>query len=489
MRQDPRIDWLAGLLKDLSPDKVLLICASPDTAIAVEGALKERLTVVSSLFHERMSLVQRDRNAAGFAEPEGTRLLSAPRSAARAATSSSRTTWSCSTCRWTRRCSSSASGASTGSGSIDDVHIHVPFVTGSDQEVSARWHHEGLNALAGSVAGGRELFERFRARLEDAARHLASGGTARAGLDALLSDVAVARVEVAERLSEGRDWLLEWNSRRPEISAPIIDGIRRLDDDRTLEAFMLSVFDLHFVDVEDVAPRTWRLASAGTFKDLLPGLTSDGVLITCDRQRALTREDLQFLTWDHPLVTGALDRLLGSEHGNCSAARATGAAPGLFVETMYVLECVAPPGLHVDRFLPPAPIRVILDHRGREASRLPPHLIPASDDGSAGRTLLDRADVRDNLLPKLLTHAERVAERAARDVVARARHEMQTQLTAEVARLEALQRVNRMVRPEDVQELIDQRAALDEHLAAARLRLDAVRVISVTPGLPTPAAG
>jgi len=58
---------------------------------------------------------------------------------------------------------------------------------------------------------------------------------------------------------------------------------------------------------------------------------------------------------------------------------------------------------------------------------------------------------------------------------------MHAQLTSEAARLEALQQVNRMVRPEDVRQLTDQRASLDEHLAAARLRLDAVRVISVTP--------
>lgn len=481
MRQDPRIAWLAGLLKGLSADKVLLICESPDTAIAIEAALKEQLTVASSLFHERMSLVQRDRSAAGFAEPEGTRLLICSEIGSEGRNFQFAHHLVLFDLPLDPTLVEQRIGRLDRIGQQHDVHIHVPFVIGTDQELSARWHHEGLNALAGSVAGGRELFERFGARLDEAAGQLASGHAAHAVLDGVLSDAAVARVEIAERLSEGRDWLLEWNSRRPEISAPIIDGIRRLDDDRTLEAFMLSVLDLHFVDVEDVAPRTWRLASAGTFSDLFPGLTSDGVVMTCDRQRALAREDIQFLTWDHPLVTGALDRMLGSEHGNCSAARAIGAAPGLFVEAMYVLECVAPPGLHIDRFLPPAPIRVILDHRGREASRLPQDLAPTPDDGSAGRTLLDRAEFRENLLPKLLAHAERVAERAARDVIARARHEMYTQLTAEATRLEALQHVNRMVRPEDVRQLTDQRAALDEHLAAARLRLDAVRVTSVTP--------
>jgi ATP-dependent helicase HepA len=476
MRDDPRLEWLAHLLKELAPEKVLLICASPETAIAIDGALKERSTVASSLFHERMSLVQRDRSAASFAEPDGIRLLVCSEIGSEGRNFQFAHQLVLFDLPLDPTLVEQRIGRLDRIGQHHDVHIHVPFVTGTGQEVSARWHHDGLNALAGSVAGGRELFERFRSRLEDMSDHLRAGRAS--ALDALVSDVAAARREVAHRLSEGRDWLLEWNSRRPEISTPIIDGIRRLDEDRTLEDFMLSVFDLHFVEVEDVASRTWRLASAGTFWDLRPGLTSEGVTITCDRQRALAREDIQFLTWDHPLVTGALDRLLGSEHGNCSAARATGPAPGLLVETIYVLECVAPPDLHVDRFLPPVPIQVILDHRGREVPRLPVGLGPAPADGS-GPSLLDRADVRETVLPRLVAHAERVAHHSARHLITAARGEMHAALTAEMTRLEALRRVNRTVRAGDVQSLLEQRSALDEHLSAARLRLDAVRVISI----------
>jgi hypothetical protein len=57
------------------------------------------------------------------------------------------------------------------------------------------------------------------------------------------------------------------------------------------------------------------------FTDSSPGLPTEGLTVTCDRQRALAREDVQFLTWDHPLVTGAIDMLLGSEQGNCSFAK------------------------------------------------------------------------------------------------------------------------------------------------------------------------
>ena len=50
-------------------------------------------------------------------------------------------------------------------------------------------------------------------------------------------------------------------------------------------------------------------------------------------------------------------------------------------------------------------------------------------------------------------------------------------LDQEIARLRELQKVNPSVRPEEIALLVEQKAALDRHLAAARLRLDAIRLI------------
>jgi ATP-dependent helicase HepA len=62
-------------------------------------------------------------------------------------------------------------------------------------------------------------------------------------------------------------------------------------------------------------------------------------------------------------------------------------------------------------------------------------------------------------------------------IVAQARQEMCTQLDPEITRLRALQQVNRSVRSEEIELLVQQRGALDEHLRTARLRLDALRLI------------
>ncbi len=62
-------------LKGKRDAKILLICKSKRKVLAIESALQEKLNVKIALFHEELPLVQRDRNAAWFAEPEGARIL------------------------------------------------------------------------------------------------------------------------------------------------------------------------------------------------------------------------------------------------------------------------------------------------------------------------------------------------------------------------------------------------------------------------------
>jgi ATP-dependent helicase HepA len=322
-------------------------------------------------------------------------------------------------------------------GQIHQIDIHIPFVTGSGQEVLARWYHEGLNAFAQNLQGGPELLERFGARVYDLSHKFPKGSArSRSDLDRLIENTRAEYREISERLHEGRDRLLELNSFRPNVAEDLIREIRHEDEDRSLDRFMLAVFDLYSISVEEIAPRTYKLGSAGVFVDSFPGLPAEGLSVTCDRQRALVREDVQFLTWDHPLVTGALDLLLGSEKGNSSFIESE-ESPSL--DAVYVLECIAPPHLHIDRFLPPTPIRVAV----------------AGDE---------------------IRKSEQFAQRRVPGIIKQAREAMTNQLVHEIERLEALKKVNPSVRPEEIELLKDQRRLLEVHLKGARLRLDALRL-------------
>src|SRR5204863_10023277 len=190
-----------------------------------------------------------------------------------------------------------------------EIHIHVPFVRNSFQEVLALWYHEGLDSFQSQLQGGRELLERFGPRINSM--------RSREDLYLLIEETRVARKEIAARLHEGRDRLIELNSFRPKIAASLVEEIRQEDADITLEKFMLAVFEFYSIHVEEIANRTYKLGSAGTLRDSFPGLPSGGFIVTCDRESAMVREDVQFMKWAQTLVTGALDLQLGSEMGIC----------------------------------------------------------------------------------------------------------------------------------------------------------------------------
>ena len=479
-REDPRVHWLAEFLRAPGREKVLLICRTQRRAEAIEAALKRHLRVKMAVFHEGLTLVQRDRGAAWFADPEGARLLICSEIGSEGRNFQFAHHLVLFDLPLDPALLEQRIGRLDRIGQRETIQVHVPFLRGSHQEVLARWYQEGLNAFEENLPGGCELLENFEPRLRTLAGSLPGASEAlEAEVASLIEATREARRELAARLEEGRDRLLEWNSFRPEIAAPLIQEIRRQDGQESLDAFLLAVLELLFVEVEELAPRTYRLSSAEVLTEALPGLGSEGLAVTFDRARALVREDLAFLTWDHPLVTGALDLLLGSQRGTSSFARWPDAqASGLYLEAIYMLECVAPAHFHLDRFLPPTPLRVLVDHRGRDLGKaVPPAalgrlLVPG--DGSA---LGVRPEIREVLLPRLLAGAQALAEPRGDEVIARARRDMHARLDHEISRLKELQRVNPGVRLEEIERLAEHRLELDGCIASARLRLDALRLI------------
>jgi len=481
---DPRLEFLVKLLRDVAPEKVLLICRTREKAEAIEVTLRERLSVKAAMFHEGLSLVHRDRQAAWFAEENGARLLICSEIGSEGRNFQFARHLVMFDLPLEPELLEQRIGRLDRIGQRAEIQLHIPFVKGSAQEVLVHWYHTGLNAFEKNLHGGHALREQFAERVLDlAARFHTLGTTAAApSLLKLVSETTAAREALALRLEEGRDRLLELNSFRPDRASSLVEEIRAQDKDETLDEFMMAVFDHFAIPVRGLAPRTFQLGSAGVLADTFPGLPQTGLALTCDRTRALSREDLQFLTWDHPLVTGALDVILGSEKGNSSFAWWPDTrVQALYLEAVHVLECVAPPHLHIDRFLPPTPVRIVLDHRGEEVSRAvrPEILREVLERGDAA--VLESKEVREDLLPELLRKSNRIAQSRVPPLVAEARRDMAARMDIEIARLRDLQRVNPSVRAEEVDQLVEQKAALDRHLEDARLRLDAIRLIQRSP--------
>ena len=91
--------------------------------------------------------------------------------------------------------------------------------------------------------------------------------------------------------------------------------------------------------------------------------------ITYDREQALAREDMQFLTWEHPMVQGGMDLVLSGSIGNTAVALIKNKALKpctVLLELLYVSEVVGPRKLQLGRFLPPAALRCLFDANGND---------------------------------------------------------------------------------------------------------------------------
>ena len=98
-----------------------------------------------------------------------------------------------------------------------------------------------------------------------------------------------------------------------------------------------------------------------------PGLPEDGCTVTFNRNRALSREDTQFITREHPLIRNGLDLILSGDTGSCALSLLKNKAlpvGTLLVEMIYVVEAQAPKHLQLTRFLPPTPVRLLMDRAG-----------------------------------------------------------------------------------------------------------------------------
>jgi ATP-dependent helicase HepA len=475
LTQDPRIHWLVQLLRASGPDKILLICRSRSRAEAIEAALQHHLKVKTALFHEGLTLLQRDRGAAWFAEKSGARLLICSELGSEGRNFQFAHDLVLFDLPLDPGLLEQRIGRLDRIGQSSDIQIHVPYLAGSPQEVLARWYHEGLDAFARIVPGGPELLDRFRSRL----LALAEPGGDRSGLEGFLAESRQACAALAQRLEAGRDRLLELNAlgtAGAADTAALVQALQAQDGDPGLDRFLGACFEQGCIAAEEVAPRTWQLGSMGVLAESFPGLPAEGLTCTTDRGRALVREDLQFLTWDHPLATGALDLVLGSQAGNsCFAQWPDGKGSGLYLEGIFLLECLAPASLQADRFLPPTPLRVLVDARGRDLGPVVPPEILARVLRPAA--VQPRAEWLEDLLPGMLEEAQALATRQVPTLVTRARRAMAAQLGQELDRLAALHRASGRPLGAEHAALLAQRRDLDAHLAKAGLRLDALRLI------------
>ena len=477
--EDPRLAWLIALLEDFPRDKFLLICRSQAKVLALEEAVRTKSGIPLARFHEGLSLVHRDRNAAYFAEAEGARLLIC----SEIGSEGRNFQFAHHLILWDLPLDPDLLEQRVGRldriGQKHDIAIHCLAYSGTAQHVLMRWYDEGLDAFRASTADGRVLLKRFGEELAAIAQaHARETTDPDQELDGLIAESRAAHEELSALVHAGRDRLLELASAREAREETLRHALAAADNDLDADHFILRLFEQFGVEHDELDARSVVLDPEYLTTEGFAGLKDGPQQATFERTAALSREDLPLLRLDHPMVAGAIDLLLEGEQGNAAFFVDDVLPPRtVLLECVFVLECVADRTLSVDRFMPPLPLHVIVDTKLQVREGYVPNgpsLAKAADravDFGRYRKFLAQ------LVPPMLKRSEDSARQRAEREIAQAMAVARGQLSAEIARLSSLRAVNPGVREEEIMAVEEELAALLEALPKSRPRLDAVRFV------------
>lgn len=476
--KDPRIAWVLDKMKAVSPAKLVLICTSKEKVLALESTLKKKANHKVGVFHEDLTLVQRDRNSAWFADDKEAQILLCSEIGSEGRNFQFAHHLILFDVPIHPELLEQRIGRLDRIGQTEDIHIHIPYLEGSPQQMVVQWFHEGLNAFNTNLEGGQMISKLFRDRLIDLCSHSSSKATD-TELEALIQETSAFQKELKATLAKGRDKLLEMNSFRPEVAQKLVDQIQTEDKDRTLENYLTKVFQYYDIEMEDRAARSYLLHPASVNTPVFPSIPREGIHITFNRKRALSREDVSFISWDHPMTTGALDMVLSSSFGNASFGILQGTgSPALVLELIFVLETAGQQNASVDRFLPNTPLRIVVDHSGEDLTdHYPAELLNKKLSASHIDALLENEALVDTMLPNMISSATEIAERLGEKEITYGLRHMTSSLDHEINRLKALQEKNPQIRPEEIRSAMEERSHLERIIKNARVRLDALLLI------------
>ncbi|WP_020408511.1 RNA polymerase-associated protein RapA [Hahella ganghwensis] len=479
--QDSRIPWLLEWLKTRRTEKTLIICAQAETAMDLEVHLNLRGGVRSAVFHEGMSLLERDRAGAYFADQiEGAQVLVCSEIGSEGRNFQFAKNLVFFDLPLNPDLLEQRIGRLDRIGQQHDVEIHVPYYEDSAQEVLLRWYHEGIHAFERPFAAGQKVYQQFAEEL-----HECLISHEQKQLDTLVSNTREFSDAMVKALQEGRDPLLELNSCHPDTANKIIEGIEAHEFDFDLKPYLEKVFDLFGVDHEPQSEDAIVLRPGDHMHSAhFPGLPEDGMTATFERQAALARDDIHYLTWEHPMTTGVMEMILESEFGNTSVCtlKLPPIQPGtLLLEAIYRLRCPAPKALQIERFVGQAMERTVVDSHGNDLGQvLQVEHLDQLGEKVPRRNAQDLVRHARDQLESMLDKAQNNVLPRQDALIKSAIEAMQSQTGAEIARMEALAKVNPNIRQEEIEFLRDRASELEAALKKSQLQLEAVRVAVAT---------
>jgi len=479
-KDDPRILYLVELIKQ--KNKLLVICSSKEKVDAIENAIASHTAIDLARFDESMSLLQRDRNAAWFSRKDGAKILICSEIGSEGRNFQFVHHLFLFDLPLNPELLEQRIGRVDRIGQKNQILIHVPYIQASSYEILAKWYMEGLNLFEKHINGVHLIYEKFKKHLQDLfARSTNKTAFETDLLDRLILETKAYCIKIDKKLEQGKNILLEMNSFKPTAARKTIDHIVQTDTNKDLETILIAVLDHYGIETEFIDKTIFKLDSSHMTEEEFPERSGLSDTMTFNRSTAIVRDDIDFFSWDHPFVQKTFDYFITNGTGSSATALLKGQKlPGVLLETVFILECVAPRNLNIERYLMADPIHIIIDHKGNNIlleNQSTPFSEKLTQDQSTWFQELD--PIKQVLIGSLMEKSVSIAAERSKMMIKNGRARVRDILGKEIARLHELKKINPDISTAEIRLAQTVMDSIQDHLSSARPRIDAIRLIRV----------
>ncbi len=491
--ENPRYIWIDKFIKDLAGKKVFVICSTKDQVFKLKSFLEQKRRPANqkiAVFHEDLSTLERDKQAAFFAQDDGPSILISSEIGGEGRNFQFVRNIILFDIPLTPEALEQRVGRLDRIGAGKEVHIFVPWLKNTPEEVLFTWFHEGYNAFEKSWSEAGSLLEDFAEEILFCIKSyfgkMPKNESSKVNLKNLVKKTKTKALKLKKDIEDSTDVLLDLNSFNSTKAQTLVDAIDEFDDDPTLEFFVRSAFDFLGVNYDDYDDRGSILIHEDVERhlDSIPGMSffNESQIVTFDRETALKREDMVYLTAGHNLVEAIFSLFTERDLGSVSFCRVetNRLASGFYVCFSYVLQAQGPKKLELERFLPVNNETFTVSSKGVKLSKEEEKFLFSIDcqDIEDENISLSKEILVEQIEKKSLL-IEKFRETWSQKLKDQALLKATDDFNVEVDRLTALSLINKNVLEEEINCLVQLKKQVMTCLEKTREKLDAIRIFIV----------
>ncbi|MFY0699605.1 MAG: DEAD/DEAH box helicase family protein [Bermanella sp.] len=351
LKEQSNLEWLISWLPSIGDKKVLIICHSAEAAASISENINQRTLISSGAFHEHYSLIERDQIAARFVEGDGIQVLVSSEIGGEGRNFQHAQHLVLFDLPEHPDLVDQRIGRLDRIGQGSDIYIHIPVQSNTKQSRLAALFHHGFDMFSQPNPAASPIFEAYGYEIEEM---LESGENA----EAIIMQAQEASRQLLAEIEQGRDRLLEQHSFQEGRIKGLIEAIDHSDNNnQNLKTILLDIFDNGHIETEIASNDNLIVSPQENCPfSFINSLRDEKATITFNRQQASVREDLEFISWDHPWIRGVLDDLeaSGDAFTSCALFDNPEYKNGqIFIETLYQVKAEGPGRLELNRQLNP----------------------------------------------------------------------------------------------------------------------------------------